>query len=434
MKAGDKEYLLELKPGVYQFEITDPNSAYCSTTQQLIVKSNPVTNLPAAICTDLTIQIDKGGKWISPIEFTKHSHTPCDSLRLESSQRFFSLADIGKKRVKVTTIDSHNRRQSCYSTVTIKTSEKELWQTALFDVCHSSSTTNRVSIPTDGYFRMTTNPQDLAAGTKIVSQARLGDGEIKVKLSQLESINQQGVRAGLVIKDSCSPLAPYIAILLESGTGNIHKDFRLTEKGDVVKEWEHRVHSPKWLKLTRKGGQFKAYVSHNGLHWQVAYSTSMQVGAVLQWGMIMKSVGHAGQSIATFEKLSIQTEANTPYPSAPHPPPSSPKPTPIVGDKNTLPDTYHKSKMTTIMDQEQWSIFPNPAQDYLEVTLPTWKDDHATLHLLNSAGKTVLKEQLDVLNGQSHWMNLATVTRGIYYLKLQTVEGQHLTKKVIIDK
>ncbi len=86
------------------------------------------------------------------------------------------------------------------------------------------------------------------------------------------------------------------------------------------------------------------------------------------------------------------------------------------------------------MEQEQWSIFPNPAQDYLEVTLPIWKDDRATLHLLNSAGKAVLEEQLDRLNGQSHWMSLAKIAGGIYYLKLQTIEGQHLTKKVIVDK
>lgn len=86
------------------------------------------------------------------------------------------------------------------------------------------------------------------------------------------------------------------------------------------------------------------------------------------------------------------------------------------------------------MKQEQWSIFPNPAQDYLEVTLPIWKDDRATLHLFNSAGTAVLEEHLDVLNGQLHWMNLARVARGVYYLKLQTIEGQHLTKKVIVDK
>ncbi|MBX2875395.1 MAG: T9SS type A sorting domain-containing protein, partial [Saprospiraceae bacterium] len=115
--------------------------------------------------------------------------------------------------------------------------------------------------------------------------------------------------------------------------------------------------------------------------------------------------------------------------------PATPSKLNSEADSDTvLPDTYNKSKPKTIMEQEQWSIFPNPAQDYLEVTLPIWKDDRATLHLLNSAGKAVLEEQLDVLNGQSHWMNLAKVARGVYYLKLQTIEGQHLTKKVIVDK
>ena len=56
------------------------------------------------------------------------------------------------------------------------------------------------------------------------------------------------------------------------------------------------------------------------------------------------------------------------------------------------------------------------------------------LLLLNSIGKSVLEEKLEMLNGQSHWLNLAAISSGIYYLKLQTIEGQHLTKKVVIDK
>lgn len=434
VEAGDKEYRLDLKPGVYQFEITDPTSAYCSTIQQLVVKGSQTTTSPVVTCRDLTIQLGSGGKWVSPIEFAAQSQSPCGSFRFESSQSFFSLADVGKKRVKVTIIDSHNRKQSCYSEVTIKTHEKEQFKSGIFDVCHSSSPDNPISLQNDGYFRMAADSQPSVLGPKIVSQARWGDGEIKVHLSRWENVHQQGARAGIIIKESCTPSAPYIAILLESGTGNLYKDFRLMGNGEVVKEWEHRVHSPTWLKLTRKEGQFKAYVSHNGLHWQLAYSTSMQVGAIMQWGMIMESGSPTDPSIAVFEKLSIQTEANSPYPPVPRARPSLPKSKHIAREKNDLPDTYQKPKKTTIMDQEQWSIFPNPAQDYLEVTLPIWKDDHATLHLLNSAGKTILKEQLDVLNGQSHWMNLATVARGIYYLKLQTVEGQHLTKKVIVDK
>ena len=48
--------------------------------------------------------------------------------------------------------------------------------------------------------------------------------------------------------------------------------------------------------------------------------------------------------------------------------------------------------------------------------------------VINSEGKTVLEEQLDILNGQAHWLNLATIAGGTYYLKLHPIEGQHLTK------
>lgn len=148
--------------------------------------------------------------------------------------------------------------------------------------------------------------------------------------------------------------------------------------------------------------------------------------------MVVKNIAPAPRTVGIFEQLSIRTEHNSPYPSRQLPanPPS--KLAPFAGSK--VPDTYSAPPPTLTVEQEQWAVFPNPAQDYLEVTLPIWKDDHATLLLLNSIGKSVLEEKLEALNGQSHWLNLAAINSGIYYLKLQTIEGQHLTKKVVIDK
>lgn len=430
---GDSPYHFKLKPGRYRFKISSTSNPDCSTIQDLTIKRNADNHPFVARCKDISIRLREGGINLSPSDLVGDHSSPCSPINMEMDQSFFSTSDIGVNRVKVSLIDAQNRRQSCYSQVKVLPilSNAQHGYTAVsrFEQCPTTSQSSvSNSISTSGSITMISQNRSSSQFPHILSQARSGDGEIKVNLSNLLSEGQDKGRAGLIIRENCDASSPFISLLLEAGTGNIHKEFRLTRGADVVQEWEHRLHPPSWLKLKRKGGHFKAFISHNGLHWQLVYSTSMQVGSILYWGLIVKNINPDYQTVATFDQLNINSEANMPYPPANLQPGTPPT------DKTSLPDTYHKPKSKTIMEQEQWSIFPNPAQDYLEVTLPIWKDDRATLHLLNSAGKAVLEEHLDVLNGQSHWMNLAKVARGVYYLKLQTIEGQHLTKKVIVDK
>ena len=153
----------------------------------------------------------------------------------------------------------------------------------------------------------------------------------------------------------------------------------------MVREWEHRLHVPSWLKLNRKGDQFKAYTSHHGQQWHLAFSISMPVGQNLYWGMVVKNIAPAPLTVGIFEQLSIRTEYNSHYPSDDFTPSEQPKFAPFSESK--FPDTYSAPLTKHAAEQEQWVVFPNPAQDYLEVTLPIWKDDHATLLLLNSIGR-----------------------------------------------
>lgn len=441
VKQGEGVHTFNLKPGTYQFEITDPSTSYCSTIQQLTVRGSSLDPTPKAICNNLSVHLPAGGRFITPKELAGRSHSPCGPLEMSLSQDFFSSADVGTKRIKVTVEDAQHRRRHCYSTVKVLPSPKQL-QTyreagklgPSFEICGASPNLFKAYQQEDGSFRMLAGGGHAKAEPTMLSQARLGDGDMVVELGTIEGTAEQKGSAGLMIRAGCQANAPYVAILMEASTRTLYKEFRLVAGGEIFREWEYRLHAPSWLKIKRKGRQFKAFTSHNGQHWQMAYSISLQLEAVLYWGMTVVHPFSSGRTAATFKGLTIQTDVNEDYPPLP---PIALDPfasTPPAGAKTTKPDTYHKSKSTTIMEQEQWSIFPNPAQDYLEVTLPIWKDDHATLHLLNSAGKTILEEKLDVLNGQSHWMNLATVAGGIYYLKLQTVEGQHLTQKVIIDK
>lgn len=427
---GSPPYSFELKPGTYRFKITNTASPNCSTIQDLTVKRSAINTPLITVCKDINVQLQEGGVHLKPEDIVAESHSPCNPIKLELDKYFFSTADIGLNKVKVSLVDAQNRKQSCYSTVNVLplTPAPLLSSIARFEQCAAPSSDIDNNISENGSITMVSKGRNASKFTNVLSQTRYGDGEIKVQLTSLKGEDQANGRAGLIITEACNSSSPFLSLSLEANTGTLHKEFRLTTRGEVVREWEHRLHPPNWLKLKRKGSHFKAFTSHNGLHWQLVYSTSMQVGTVLHWGIVTENTSSEGYTSATFNDLRISSEANMAYPLSDH------QPNTVMENKTSLRDAYTTPKSKTTMEQEQWSIFPNPAQDYLEVTLPIWKDDRATLHLLNSAGKAVLEEHLDVLNGQSHWMNLARVARGVYYLKLQTIEGQHLTKKVIVDK
>jgi len=440
VQRGMTEFRFELGAGHYQFEISDPAVDACRTIQQLTIKGGRVKVPPVAICKDISIQLGKGATFISGEALAGESYAACGPVSYQLSQSHFSSADVGTKEVEVRVKDARKKVASCKSQVTILPAAATIatypdtnGSIPHFEYCGTRTPHSKA------FFKLEDQTLQVKAGgkgvkdnTTIISQDRWGDGEIKVRLNSLKSLDKPVGQAGLIIGQNCDPQAAYCTILLEEKTGNIYKEFRLSKGGKVVREWEHRLHAPSWLKLKRKGQQFKAYTSHNGQHWQLAFSISMPVEQSLSWGMIVKNIAPAPRTLGVFEQLSIQTEHNSPYPRSEKKKSKSAQLDPFPASK--LPDTYSSPSPKPAVEQEQWAVFPNPAQDYLEVTLPIWKDDHATLLLLNSIGKSVLEEKLEMLNGQSHWLNLAAIGSGIYYLKLQTIEGQHLTKKVVIDK
>ncbi len=440
VKRGMTEFRFELGAGHYQFEISDPAVDACRTIQQLTVKGGRVKVPPVAICRDISIQLEEGASVISGEVLAAESYSSCGPVTYQLSQSHFSSADVGTKEVQVTVKDIRKKSASCKSRVkilpslgTIPTYSKKGDRGPYFEYCDTKAIKSKAFFKQEDHtFQVMAGGEGEKDNMAIIGQYRLGDGEMKVRLSSLKSLDQSNGQAGLIIGQECDPEAAFCSIMLEKVTGNIYKEFRLSKGGEMVKEWEHRLHAPSWLKLKRKGHQFKAYTSHNGQHWQLAFSISMPLEQNLYWGMLVKNIAPASRTVGIFDQLSIQTEHNSPYPNYDSTPSEQPKVDPFSESKSL--DTYSAPLMKSAAEQEQWAVFPNPAQDYLEVTLPIWKDDHATLLLLNSIGKSVLEEKLETLNGQSHWLNLAAISSGIYYLKLQTIEGQHLTKKVVIDK
>jgi hypothetical protein len=80
--------------------------------------------------------------------------------------------------------------------------------------------------------------------------------------------------------------------------------------------------------------------------------------------------------------------------------------------------------------EDNLMISPNPAKDYIEITLEP--SDGSTINIYNILGEKVMSESIHPMTG-SHRMNIEILPQGIYYLTLKT-QNTYETKKFEIVK
>jgi hypothetical protein len=77
------------------------------------------------------------------------------------------------------------------------------------------------------------------------------------------------------------------------------------------------------------------------------------------------------------------------------------------------------------VDAARFQIFPNPASDRVTVKSPV---EITTIHVLNNSGQLVMDLQV---NAAEHQLDVSQLESGIYYIRLETNEGQILQKIVV---
>ncbi len=78
-------------------------------------------------------------------------------------------------------------------------------------------------------------------------------------------------------------------------------------------------------------------------------------------------------------------------------------------------------------------VYPNPAINSLNFKLNSQADAEANAYLLNTEGKIVKAQDLDVIQGENTYqMSISDISSGVYFLHLKGAFGTH-TKKIVIE-
>ena len=100
-------------------------------------------------------------------------------------------------------------------------------------------------------------------------------------------------------------------------------------------------------------------------------------------------------------------------------------------DENiALDSTLLVSAPSTLAPVVDWSVYPNPAQEMVSVSVPEAMRGPVDLQLLDATGRVVRNAQTQVFGQEPVSFNLEGLPGGIYHLRLQAA-GKRVTGKVV---
>jgi hypothetical protein len=152
-----------------------------------------------------------------------------------------------------------------------------------------------------------------------VYQALAGDGEIVARAAAVEN-NAWGSRAGVMIRESLSPGAKYAAVQARPsdshGSPNEGADFRVrtTAATAYVSKAKLDLKMPDWLKLTRTGDLFSAYISADGAAWTLLGTATVPMAKNVFVGTDIQGARRNGWLTARFDHIRVTGGSITPPP------------------------------------------------------------------------------------------------------------------------
>ena len=139
-------------------------------------------------------------------------------------------------------------------------------------------------------------------------QSLSGDGSIVARVSSVQNV-ASWTKAGVMMRESLSAGAKN-AFMLVSAAKGLAFQRRTSTNGSTTSTIVSGA-APYWVKVTRSGSTFSAYVSTDGSAWKLVGSQSITMASTISVGLVVGS--HVDGTVATakFDHVSIDSGSTT---------------------------------------------------------------------------------------------------------------------------
>lgn len=100
------------------------------------------------------------------------------------------------------------------------------------------------------------------------------------------------------------------------------------------------------------------------------------------------------------------------------------------GNSNTV--TVDVVSTNEIESIRSFSLFPNPTQNWLNLSIESEKIDTYTLEIISTNGQVIFEKNISLQNSDQLKVDLSEYAKGVYFLKIKNTEGQIVRRFVKI--
>ncbi|MCB0638308.1 MAG: choice-of-anchor D domain-containing protein, partial [Lewinella sp.] len=236
-----------------------------------------------------------------------------------------------------------------------------------------------------------------------------GDGELIAQVTGLDGLGKAW--AGIVMREGHEPSSKKFQLM--TGLDYLqHRVDWISSTGGNNQTQSFSRYGQHWLRIVRTGPIFQAYTSYNGTVWGQPVATQViAMQECLEVGLVVTNVPYASNVTASFNHV----ELTPPYvPSVP------PMMRPFVGQET--------ADQALTLD-----IAPNPTTGQLTLNLSAFREQDATLEVMDINGQLILQRQLGVIENSTEQLDLSPYAAGMYFVRLRTEDGTTAVQRVILQ-
>jgi hypothetical protein len=223
--------------------------------------------------------------------------------------------------------------------------------------------------------------------------------------AKLETVTNQGW-GGLMVRENNAGGSKKVALRTQL-TNIFVRDLRSTTNGvTAMQQYMKLGHS--WMRITRTGNTFVGYTSTNGINWQQTFIANLVLPNCISAGLFAQSINVNTPALAAFSNLG-GFDTNIPN----------------ITDQNT--------ENRSIDTEKEFSIYPNPASDEINVKwISGYTGKAATITVTNQLGQTVATQKLGAVTNEVETINISQLTNGMYIISVQSEDKQTIHRKFTI--
>lgn len=236
------------------------------------------------------------------------------------------------------------------------------------------------------------------------SQSLCGNGSI---IAKIENVTNGGW-AGVMFRESSAAGSKRVSLRTQLSNA-VTRDIRTTTNGALSIQSIQRPQTPQWLRVDRTGNTFVGYTSTDGTTWQQAFVGSVAMPNCIQMGLFVQGINVNSVATANFSNVSLSGT------------------TPVMA---AIPSGLQ----ATSAEQVSFNLYPNPAQDVLNIKLEAYLGMPANIEVRNSLGQVVRNLRLDEVTETIETINLSGLPNGVYNISLQAGSLQPTSKQFVIGQ